>query len=89
MKRGILFVIGILLVGFVNAADHYISPSGHNSNGGRSCGDAYLTFSYSQSQISAGDTLYLCDGIYKGGKTGTLIVTKGGSPGNPITFKPE
>lgn len=46
------------------ATTYYVSPSGSNSNNGRSKSSPWKTISYAQSKLTPGDTLYLRGGTY-------------------------
>ncbi len=75
MRLFIFFVIFLAFAFFmtssVSASTYYISPSGSNSNSG-TFSQPWLTFSYSFSQLSAGDTLILKNGTYASGTTGLM-----------------
>jgi hypothetical protein len=80
-------VLPLITSGQAVAATYYISPNGSNQNSGTaSCSNAWLTFSYAQSRMSAGDTLYLCDGTYTTSNSGMLVAKKSGQSGKYITF---
>jgi len=88
-KRIILSILILLFSSPGFAATYYISPSGDNGNAGDSCtaGHPWLTFAYAASQMSAGDTLYLCDGTYTTSDSGMLDDFVSGSDPNYTTYE--
>jgi hypothetical protein len=66
------------------ASTYYASPNGEGN--GASCGNAFLIIDF-WSVASAGDILYLCDGIYTGASS-MIAPPSGvtGTRGNPITI---
>ena len=64
MKRLFIFLFILFFTTPVYSATKYIDDAGDNGNGGTGCGDAYATFAYAFTQMSGGDTLYVCDGTY-------------------------
>lgn len=63
------------------AATKFVSNAGSNSNSGNSWGQAWLTIQYAEDHISAGDTVWVEDGIYTG-----FDVRITGTSSNPIVF---
>jgi hypothetical protein len=84
LKR--LLMLSFLFISFAFEAlpaSFYVAPAGSNSNIGDSCARPWATFSYAMNRLSAGDTLWLCNGTYNQ----SLNVTISGTNGAPITFK--
>ena len=65
-------------------ATYYVSPTGNDFNAGTSTGTAWRTLAHSVSELVAGDTLNLMDGVYSGEK---FLVNKSGTSGSPITIQ--
>ena len=65
-------------------ATYYVSPTGNDLSAGTSTGTAWRTLAHSVSELVAGDTLNLMDGVYSGEK---FLVNKSGTSGNPITIQ--
>ena len=64
MKR---LLILVLLVGkLCFATDYYVSPTGSNSNDGRSEDQAWKTIAHAASKVRAGDTVWVKAGTYTG-----------------------
>lgn len=72
---------------------YYISPSGNNSNNGRSAATPFRTFSHALSKLRAGDTLILLDGVYTQSSTGLLNINpdtaRNGIATAPITLRAQ
>jgi hypothetical protein len=77
MKKFICLLISLCLNIF--ATDRYLSTTGANTGSG-SIGAPWLTFDYAAANSSAGDTIYINDGIYS--ERWTMGSTQGGSAGN-------
>jgi hypothetical protein len=64
---------------------YYVRTDGSNSNNGltNSAGGAWLTISYAGSQVVAGDTVNVADGVYNG----AVVTNNSGTSGNRITYR--
>ncbi len=70
------------------AVTYYVAPSavgGSDSNPGTSSSQPWETFAHAFTQLSAGDTLIVKDGIYNQ----PINPSQSGTPGNPITIKAQ
>jgi len=61
---------------------YYVGPGGSNAANGQSWANRWLTLVYMESQVTAGDTVYVGPGVYREGVT----FDHGGSSGSPITI---
>ena len=77
-------VLVIIASSEVFAQTYYVSPSGSDSNPG-TITHPWKTFKYAQGQLSAGDTLYMRDGIYLEGSA--VSITRKGTAADPITIQ--
>ncbi len=68
---------------FVFAADYYVATNGNDDTGVGSIGNPWLTIDYGESQLSAGDTLFIRAGTYYE----SITIANSGTDGNPITIK--
>lgn len=91
-----LFIFGVLALGFLTifmtyqnkkeastGTIYYISPSGSDTNTGITESDPLKTIQKGISKANAGDTVMILPGTYYE----SLIITKSGNEGNPITIK--
>lgn len=62
---------GVLLGVNAYAADWYVSAAGSNGNSGTSQGSPFLTIAAGISAASAGDTIYVMDGVYRNANYGS------------------
>ncbi len=62
-----LKVIALLFLTFhVNATNYFVSNTGNDTNSGLNLANAFLTMQYASDQVSAGDTVFVEDGVYVG-----------------------
>lgn len=87
----VVCIVGCALFSFVSAADaraetYYISPTGRDTNTGRSTTQPWQTFERAWLNLFPGDTLILMDGVYQQ----TLKPTqRNGTPTEPITVRAQ
>jgi hypothetical protein len=81
-KLLIMFFVGLLLVGSVNAADKYVSVTGAGSHNGQ-LGNEW-TLQEAVANAVAGDTVHVAVGFYN--LTAALNFNKDGTASNPITW---
>ena len=67
----------------------FVSPTGNDANPGTQL-QPFRTIQHAADIVSAGDVVTVADGVYTG-TCGTAIVclSRGGSAGNPVTFRAE
>ncbi|MBU1239043.1 hypothetical protein KKF84_12520, partial [Myxococcota bacterium] len=61
----------------------FVSTAGDDTNDGRSVGTAWRTFARAESEIEAGDTLYIEPGVYDE----NIVFTLEGTGENPVSIK--
>ena len=79
-----LLVMFYVSSGLTFAATYYISPTGKDSNDGKSNSTPWATFNRSWVDLYPGDTLYIMDGTYYQSINPNM---RNGQPGKPITVK--
>jgi hypothetical protein len=62
--------------------EHYVATRGSDANDGSAC-RPWATIQHAADRASPGDTVLVDDGTYEQ----TVLVTRGGASGHPITFK--
>ncbi len=67
------------------AATYYVATNGNNSNSGSS-GSPWLTMQKAFDTVNPGDIVLILGGTYS---SGTILLTRSGSSGSMITFKPD
>jgi len=81
--------LALLLLGFwpkpAWAATYYIGPNGQDQSAGASPQSAWATFAHAWTQLQAGDTLLILDGVY----TEAIEPQTNGAPDQPITIRAE
>jgi parallel beta-helix repeat protein len=88
MKRIFLF-LSTLVATHSFATNYYVSPSGNDDNDGLTITTSFLTIERATYAVSAGDTVYIRNGIYTKTYPESLIayLTISGTEGNPVTFR--
>jgi len=81
ISKIILFIVFVCIFKVSNASTYYVSPTGNNSNAG-TISNPWLTINYSQSQLVAGDTLFVRGGLY----IETVFIGVSGTNSNPINI---
>jgi hypothetical protein len=71
----------IFAIQIVYATTYYVSPTGINTNPGTFT-EPFRTITFGVSRIVAGDTLYVCAGVYNE----SVTVSKNGTQDSPITI---
>ena len=64
-------------------ATYYVATTGDNADPG-TLAEPWETITYAESQVSAGDTVYIRAGTYDEGE---ISITENGTPGQDITFR--
>ena len=87
-------VAAMFLYGDGQAAKHYISNTGSDSNNGHTTGAPWLTTGHACSTVVAGDSVLFMGGTYSDdmspfgdARTATMSMRASGTAGNPIVFK--
>lgn len=85
---GNITLIKIIIIFFyfcqvLYGTDYYVKTNGSNLSPGTSWASAWKTISYAASNVSAGDVVFVSNGIYKG----AVNVMSNGSFGNLIKFQ--
>ena len=88
MKRKFLLLFAIASMNSF-AINYYVSPNGNDENDGLTTATSFLTIERSTYAVSAGDTVFIRNGIYTKTYPESLIayLTISGTENNPITFK--
>ena len=67
----------------------YVSPSGNDSSSGSQL-QPFRTIQHAADMVMAGDVVTVADGVYTGACGGAIVcLSRGGSAGNPVTFRAE
>lgn len=67
----------------------YVSVAGNDANSGTSTSAALKTIQAAANKVSPGDTVIVGDGTYTGSRWTLVDVARGGSSGNPVTFRAQ
>ncbi|MEI6556245.1 MAG: right-handed parallel beta-helix repeat-containing protein [Paludibacter sp.] len=84
MKKLNLFLLILLLPLFLYSKTYYVSKSGNDKNKGNKS-SSFLTISKGASMLNAGDTLFVCEGVYRE----RVTPPRGGEPEKPIVYMGE
>ena len=87
MKKHLLFFLLSVLSLQLWATNYYVSPSGNNSNTGLYPNTPFQTIQKGHDVATAGDTVFIMDGIYSSSTTTLLKITRSGTANAYITFK--
>jgi Protein of unknown function (DUF1565) len=91
----ILLVAGILIVSIslwhapsshAAGTTYYVATNGSDSSPGTESAP-FKTIQKAADVVNPGDTILVNDGVYTGGSNQVVNATRGGTTGNPITFK--
>lgn len=89
MKKILAAWLVILALGAYNlparslANTYYVDPNGSDASGDGSQAHPWASIVFAAAQVAAGDTVLINPGIYAGG----IVVSTGGYPSEPITFR--
>ena len=88
MKRKFLFLFALAFT-HTFATNYYVSPNGNDENNGLTIETSFLTIEIATYAVSAGDTVFIRNGIYTKIYPESLIayLTVSGTENNPITFR--
>ena len=81
-KLSLFFLLIVMSSSGLKATNYYVSNSGQNSNTGLSQTDAFLTIQHAADIVTAGDTVFVENGIY----VGFDLRNVNGTATNPIVF---
>src|SRR5262245_50754144 len=87
MHRFLVFAMTIgwlTTVGTAEAADYWVKNGGNDGLDGLSPANAWATLGHAADVVNPGDTVHVLDGNYQG-----FYLSRGGTAGNPVTFKAE
>ena len=74
----------LLRAAHLSAATYYVAVSGSDVNDGRSPQQAWGTVTYAATKATAGDTVYIKAGLYRGEK---VVINSSGTQKEPIIFQ--
>jgi hypothetical protein len=83
-----LVLFSILAIPSLSAATYYVAPNGSNSNKGSS-GSPFRTIQKAADIVNPGDVVIVRDGVYTGGSTLVVEISRSGTASQWITFKAE
>jgi hypothetical protein len=84
MKTWCVAMCMLVMVTTVSATSKFVRTSGANSNDGKTWTTAWQTIGYANTQVRAGDTLYIAQGTY----SDCISPVASGAAGNPIVYQP-
>jgi hypothetical protein len=93
-----VFLVGLVMLAFLASANAlyaqtgrqlFVSTSGNDANSGTQL-QPFRTIQHAADVVAAGDVVTVADGVYTGSCGGAIVcLSRGGSAGNPVTFRAE